>query len=74
MFYGYSSDEEERTSNFNLGMDDDNQTNSIGTDIVNQTNPSHGTDDTIQPTKHGMEFNFQMMARIISYPSLVTYS
>ena len=74
MFDGYSSDEEERTSNFYLGMDDKTPNESLSTDIMNQTNSNHGTDDMIQPTKHGMEFNFQRMARIISYPSLVTYS
>ena len=73
MFDGYSSEEEEKSSNFHLGTDNDNLTYSIGTNIMNQTNSNHGTDDTIQPTKHGTKFNFQMIARRISNPSLVTY-
>ena len=52
MFDGDRWDEKERTHNFHLGADEHNQTNS-----------KHGMDGTIQPTKHGMEFNFQMMAR-----------
>ena len=73
MFDVNTSDEEENetSENFYLGTDA-NSTKDNGTDKANQTSPDHGTDDQIQPTKHGTEIQVQKMARMTTYTSLVT--